>query len=237
MFSEGDIIHKSYTVITVLGSGRMADTYLAKNSAGGLVIIKALDLSKMQSWKNLELFEREAEILQNLKHNRLPQYTEHFKESSGTGETYFLIYEYIEGKSISQLMQQGKRFSFDEIRQILIQILEILSYLHSLHPPVIHRDINPNNIILTAEGNTFLVDFGAGKHVFEKSESDDLEPTTFIGTYGYMPMEQIAGDAVPASDIYALGMTAIKLITGKTPNKLPHPPDRRTKTAAQLRVL
>ncbi|MFM8306194.1 MAG: serine/threonine protein kinase, partial [Microcystis aeruginosa] len=96
--------------------------------------------------------------------------------------------------------------------------LEILIYLHELSPPVLHRDIKPSNLIINSENNVYLVDFGA----VQSRGAVTGVTFTVVGTSGYAPLEQFWGRAVPGSDLYALGMTLIHLLTGIVPIELPH---------------
>jgi hypothetical protein len=104
------------------------------------------------------------------------------------------------------------------VKQIAIQVLEILNYLHRLNPPVIHRDIKPQNIIRQSDGQLFLVDFGAVQDMYRHTL---LKSGTFVGTYGYMPPEQFRGKAYFSSDLYGLGATLLFLLTHRSPADLP----------------
>jgi len=105
-----------------------------------------------------------------------------------------------------------------EVKDIALQLLDILVYLHSLSPPVIHRDIKPQNIIRNRQEQIYLVDFGAVQAVYRNTISIG---GTFVGTLGYMSPEQLRGNVVPASDLYSLGCSLIFLLTGKLPTDLP----------------
>jgi hypothetical protein len=100
---------------------------------------------------------------------------------------------------------------------ILTSVLEILNYIHLLNPPVIHRDITPKNIILSKNNKVYLVDFGS---VGDINKNASFSGDTFVGTVGYMPQEQFMGKVTPECDIYSLGMSIIKIITGKDPWEL-----------------
>ncbi|MDY7016561.1 MAG: serine/threonine-protein kinase, partial [Cyanobacteriota bacterium] len=126
--------------------------------------------------------------------------------------------EYIPGSSLKDLLEGGKRFAESEIRQIATEILHILIYLHGLTPLVLHRDLKPSNIIIGEDNRVYLIDFGAVQHQAATAEGVTF---TVVGTYGYTPMEQFGGRAVPASDLYALGATLIHLLTGTPPAHLP----------------
>ncbi len=105
-----------------------------------------------------------------------------------------------------------------QVKNVAIQILNILRYLHQLNPPIIHRDIKPQNIILQPNGKIFLVDFGAVKDIYHNTMSMS---GTFVGTVGYMPPEQLRGKAYCASDLYSLGGTLLYLLTHRSPDELP----------------
>ncbi|NET50451.1 MAG: protein kinase, partial [Merismopedia sp. SIO2A8] len=105
-----------------------------------------------------------------------------------------------------------------DLQDIAVQVLKILVYLHSLSPPLIHRDIKPPNIIRQPDGTLFLVDFGTVQAIYRETF---LGSNTFVGTAGYMPPEQFRGQAIAASDLYSLGATLIFLATQRTPDQLP----------------
>jgi hypothetical protein len=128
-----------------------------------------------------------------------------------------LVQDYIQGDCLQQLLKKGKRFTEAGVKEIAIQLLEILIYLHQLSPAVLHRDIKPSNIIWGKNRQVYLVDFGA---VQEKAKAEGAT-FTVVGTGGYAPPEQLWGRAVPASDLYALGATLIHLLTGTAPVDLP----------------
>jgi len=115
-------------------------------------------------------------------------------------------------------VQQGWHTNEAGVKQIAIQVLEILNYLHRLNPPVIHRDIKPQNIIRKSDGQLFLVDFGAVQDMYRHTL---LKSGTFVGTYGYMPPEQFRGKAYFSSDLYGLGATLLFLLTHRSPADLP----------------
>lgn len=115
------------------------------------------------------------------------------------------------------MLNQGKRFTEQQVRQIAAAVLNLLIYLHELNPPVLHRDIKPSNLIWGEDGQIYLVDFGS----VQEGAAQEGATFTVVGTYGYTPMEQFGGRAVPASDLYALGVTLIHLLTGTFPADLP----------------
>ena len=184
------------------------------------VIVKLLALNPQINLHECKLFEREAQILQKLDHPRIPKYRNYFvlDHQPGSRFSWFgLVHSYIPGTSLQQLLNEGKHFSEAEVEKIAVELLNILVYLHDQNPPIIHRDIKPSNLIWGEDGRVYLVDFGAVQ------DQAVLEGATFtvVGTYGYVPMEQFGGRAVPASDLYALGATLIHLLTGVVPADLP----------------
>jgi serine/threonine protein kinase len=110
----------------------------------------------------------------------------------------------------------GWRVSEEEVKAITRQMLDILNYLHRLNPPVIHRDIKPQNIIRNSDNRIYLVDFGAVQALYNHTFAK-----TFVGTLGYMPPEQFRGETCFASDLYALGATLLFLLTHRNPAELP----------------
>ncbi|OKH32128.1 hypothetical protein NIES2119_26835 [[Phormidium ambiguum] IAM M-71] len=219
MLQVEQVLQGRYQLKHKLGQNAGRQTWLAEDiqtKPAEKVIVKLLFFGGDIQWDDLKLFEREAQILKHLKHPQIPQYRDYF--SIDDRVLWFgLVQEYIPGESLKELLTMGKRFTEKEVRQIAESLLNILSYLHELNPPVLHRDIKPSNIILAKNKQIYLVDFGA---VQDKAA---IEGATFtvVGTYGYAPLEQFGGRTVPASDLYALGATLIHLLTGISPADLP----------------
>ena len=164
------------------------------------------------------LFPREAEALEKLgKHEQIPQLLAYFEER----EQFYLVQEFIDGHSLEDELLPNKPLSETEVIDILQQLLSVLEFVHS--HSVIHRDIKPNNIIRRHSDNKLvLIDFGAVKEISTQllSTEGSTRFTVAIGTQGYAPHEQCAGRPRPNSDIYALGVTAIRALTGLPPNQL-----------------
>ena len=223
MLEIGKVLSDRYQLKHKLGQNAGRQTWLAKDleaksskDDASLVIVKMLTFGDDIQWDALKLFEREAQILKQLNHDRIPKYRDYF--SINERMLWFsLVQEYIPGTSLKELLNQKQRFAEKKIRQIATEILEILIYLHQLTPPVLHRDIKPSNLIMGEDKQVYLVDFGAVQ------DRAALEGGTFtvVGTYGYAPLEQFGGRAVRASDLYALGTTLIHLLTGIAPADLP----------------
>lgn len=236
------IIQQRYQLEQRLGQNAGRETWLAKDLERGqeLVVVKFLAFGGNVQWDDLKLFEREAQILQQLDHPRIPKYRDYFA-IDGQHLWFGLVQEYIAGVSLKDCVSNGQKFSEAQVQKIAIAILGILSYLHELNPPVLHRDVKPSNLILSgdinSDGQIYLVDFGAA----QDRASIEGKSFTVVGTYGYAPMEQYGGRAVAASDLYALGATMIYLLTGVNPADLPQDEDCRImfrdRTSASLHLV
>jgi tetratricopeptide (TPR) repeat protein len=218
MAEPGTILKARYRLDKILGQGGFATTWQAQNlDTDTVCAIKEVNSALIGDWKSLELFEREAGVLSHLEHPHIPRLVEFFTlEEQGLPRLY-LVQEHIAGRSLSQLLNSGKFFNQAEAERIARAVLEVLVYLQSFSPPMIHRDIKPSNIMLDGSGKVWLIDFGAVRD--QVREQQGSQPTV-IGTFGYMPIEQIEGHATPASDLYALGMTLVHLLTRREPQSL-----------------
>src|SRR6476646_4762041 len=123
------------------------------------IVIKLLAFGDQVQWDDLKLFEREAQVLKQLDHPRIPKYRDYFSIDDRT-LWFGLIQDYIPGTCLKDLLTQGRRFTERQVRDIALQVLQILTSLHALHPPVLHRDIKPSNLIWGADDQVYLVDFG-----------------------------------------------------------------------------
>ncbi|MEM8640019.1 MAG: serine/threonine-protein kinase [Cyanobacteria bacterium P01_G01_bin.54] len=215
LHSPGALVGDRYTVQGKLGQGAIGTTYAAVDiHTQQAVALKAVSLSETQDWKVLEMFEREAETLAQLSHPCIPNYLGCFHIDTPRDRYFYLVQERIFGYSLETLIRdRGWRPDEAHVQAIALQVLSILDYLHSHHPPVIHRDIKPHNLIRTDEGEIVLVDFGAVQEAFRHTIS---RGGTFIGTVDYMPPEQFRGEATFASDLYSLGVTLLDLLTGSS---------------------
>jgi len=216
------IINDQYKIKKKIGSGGFAITYLAEDlKTEQLCTVKHLSLKKVDRWKSIELFKREAKILKNIDHPQIPDFIDFITIDTEEDTKLYLVQEYYEGKNLQQLVNEGRHFTEKEVIQIALEIVKILEYLHGFSPPIIHRDIKPSNIlfpmkntIIKITGKIYLIDFGAVRDTLLKAE---LGGSTIIGTFGYMPFEQFEGRAFPSSDIYSLGITLIFLLSHKAP--------------------
>ncbi|MEL6382365.1 MAG: leucine-rich repeat domain-containing protein [Cyanobacteria bacterium J06626_18] len=216
---SGTVVQDRYRILSVLGRGGSGITYTAADAiTGHRVALKELSLKGLSDWKKLALFEREAQVLENLQHPAIPNYLDYFQVDSADNRFFYIAQELVEGKSLASLVTAGKRYAEAEVRRIALEVLQILQYLHELNPPIIHRDIKPQNIIQRDDGQIFLVDFGAVQSVYRHTVAFG---STVVGTYGYMAPEQFQGQAYPATDLYGLGATLLNLLTHRSPSELP----------------
>lgn len=219
----GKTLAGRYKIIKVLGAGGFGETYVAEDTqrpGSPSCVVKQLrpasnDLKLLQLARRL--FNREAETLEKLgNHDQIPQLLAYFEEEN----EFYLVQEYIPGKLLSQELSLGKQWSEAAVIALLQELLQILEFVHS--QGVIHRDIKPSNIILREhDRKPVLIDFGAVKEIHQLAEHwEQTSLTIGIGTQGYMPNEQCAGNPRFNSDLYAVGMTAIQALTGLPPKQL-----------------
>ncbi|AFY59014.1 serine/threonine protein kinase [Rivularia sp. PCC 7116] len=214
-----EVIYQKYRIVDTLGQGGVGITYLAQDIENGKnLALKVLSLRRMTDWKKIELFERESQILSQLSHPAIPCYLDYFKIETDNDNSFYIAQQLAPGKSLAELVENGYSFHESEIRYIAIQVLDILIYLHSFSPPVIHRDIKPQNIIRGDNSKIFLVDFGAVADTYHNTVTGG---STVVGTFGYMAPEQFRGKAFPSTDLYGLGTTLLYLLTKKCPSDLP----------------
>lgn len=207
----------SYQIEATLGEGSMAITSRAREvGTGRVVAIKRFFPSRLASLKDLELFMREAALLERLDHPRIPRYLEAAALDDGSG-SYALVQAYVPGETLREALSGGRRFDVDEVLALGEQLIEVLVYLHGLAPKVIHRDLKPENIILGEDGQVYVVDFGAVREVVRLTMRGG---STIVGTFGYMAPEQLMGQAQPATDLYALGVVLLECLTRQVPADL-----------------
>lgn len=215
-----EIKNGKYKVIKLLGEGGFGRTFLVKDTSTNkqYVIKQFFPLSEVGREKALELFEREARVLLKLNHPGIPKVYEFFEEKGD----FYIVQDFIDGETLREVLKKRKKFKEKEAIELLKSMLEILKYLQNLEPPVVHRDIKPENIMIDKQNKVFLIDFGAVKEAagLWKTPRSGIKASTMIYTQGYAPPEQIHGKISPASDIYALGVTIIEILTGESPSNL-----------------
>lgn len=217
-------LNNRYRVIKALSSGGFGETFLAEDNqmpSGRKCVIKQLKpvVGNSKNYQIIqERFQREAAILETLgeSNTQIPQLYAYFSESNN----FFLVQEWIRGKTIADLVEQSGTLKQGAVKKILISILQILEQVHS--KGIIHRDIKPENIIIREQdGLPVLIDFGAVKETMGvQAAGNSRTQSIVIGTFGFMPPEQTAGRPVFSSDLYSLGLTAIYMLTGKNPSEL-----------------
>lgn len=201
-----------YLVERVLVANAHGRMYIARDADGKRVALKELAFVNAPSTSALAAFEREAKFLQALEHPSIPRFVAAFEEGSGVHTRYYLAQELVEGDALDRI--EDHWYSEPEIIDIATKVLGILVYLQSLSPMVIHRDIKPANLLKRPDGSIALVDFGAA-HVYGSTAG-----STTVGTFGYMPVEQLAGIVDATTDVFALGATLLNLLTREEPWKL-----------------
>lgn len=201
-----------YTVELTIATRMSSSTYLVSDSKGQRFVVKELVVPVGADEKVhntlLQQFNREAAILASLSHPLIVTVRDHFVED---GRSY-IVMDCIHGTNLRNYVRSLERVDKRVVVSIARQLLEVLSYLHNLSPPVIHRDLTPDNIMHVGERDEIkVIDFGAANIYTSEGTG------TLIGKQGYMPPEQFKGKASPESDVYAFGSTLLFLLTGEDP--------------------
>ncbi|MEO1295658.1 MAG: serine/threonine-protein kinase [Cyanobacteria bacterium J06636_16] len=225
------LLRDRYRALRALGRGGFGATFLARDESlpgHPPCVIKQLRPSAEAPQvleMARELFQREAKILGKIgNHPQLPRLLDYFE----TNKEFFLVQEFINGKTLQQEVKRGGPFSEAGVKQFLSEALPLVKYVHE--SKVIHRDIKPANLIRRDEDKKLvLIDFGAVKDKVNPNQAENSDQTALtayaVGTPGYAPPEQMAMRPVYASDLYAVGVTCIYLLTGKSPKDLDYDPN------------
>jgi serine/threonine-protein kinase len=219
------LLNNRYRTIRLLGSGGFGETFLAEDTympSTRRCVIKQLKpvTGNPQIYQLVrDRFQREAAVLEELGEgsSQIPKLYAYFSE----GGQFYLVQEWIEGVTLTDTVRAQGKLRESEVRGIVVSLLPVLDYIHKKH--IVHRDLKPDNIILRQrDGVPVLIDFGAVKEAMGTVVNSQGNTTSsiVIGTPGFMPSEQAAGRPLFSSDLYALALTAIFLLTGKTPQEL-----------------
>lgn len=208
---RGSLLNGRYRIVEILGQGGMASVYRAVDENLGMEVAVKENLFTTDEYARQ--FRREAVILANLRHPNLPRVTDHFSiEDQGQ----YLVMDYIEGEDLRQRLDRLGPLPDEEVIILGAAVCDALAYMHSLNPPVLHRDLKPGNVKITPQGRIFLVDFGLAKVV----QNTSLVTTTGARamTPGYSPPEQYGTAHTDSrTDIYSLGATLYSALTDSLP--------------------
>ncbi len=224
MIAPQTVLQNRYLIINQIGQGGMGAVYIATDQRFGSTV--ALKETFFTDPALRRAFEREARLLNRLRHPALPRVSDHFTEEEGQ----FLVMEFITGEDLWEMLKaQGGAFPVKEVLGWADQLLDALDYLHTQEPSVIHRDIKPQNLKLTSRGQIILLDFGLAKGTPQQASQVNATGSIFGYSRNYAPLEQIQGTGTDTrSDLYSLAATIYHLLTGTTP------PDALTRASAVL---
>jgi serine/threonine protein kinase len=225
----GAVLNGRYRILRVLGQGGVGTVYLAEHMELQIRValkeVRGSSLDEPEYQEALEQCRREGRLLVNLDHPNLPKVTDAFIE----GPSFYLVRDYVEGVTAEDRLRAPSEQPLN-VQQVIewgIQIARVLRYLHSQAPPVIFRDLKPDNIIVQPDGTVKLVDFGIARRFIVGAQSDTMR----LGSLGYSPPEQFGlKQTDQRSDLYSLGATLHHLLTGYDSTRQPF----RLPPAAQL---
>lgn len=210
----GALVQGEYKVVKQIAAGGFSAIYLIEGQDGLQYVLKESVLppgmDESAKVKAIEHFQREARILAKLDHVQIARVHDHFVEA---GRSYLRM-EYIEGESLRTHIRRNGAATELQVVTWLSQLSKIIAYLHGMAPPVVHRDLTPDNILLRPDGSIVLIDFGAANEFIGSATG------TLIGKHAYMAPEQIQGCAEPVSDIYSLGAVAYYCMCSRDPEPI-----------------
>lgn len=214
MLKVGTVVGEKYKILYKVGHGGMSNVYLAINEvANKKWAIKEIDKKRTRVRQGPDT---ETAIMRRLDHPHLPRIVDVIE----TDTTYLILMDYIEGQTLRRIVDDKGAQKQEDVVGWALQLCDVLDYMHHLDPPVIFRDMKPDNVMLRPDGTVFLIDFGIAREYKENADGD----TRALGTIGYAAPEQYGGEGQtdPRTDIYALGATMYHLVTGKNPTKPPY---------------
>jgi len=215
------LLHGRYYIISQVGKGGFGAVYKTEDILLGnrLVAVKEMSqsgLSPQEIATATDAFKREALLLASLSHPGLPHIYDQFFEDGH----WYLAMDFIEGETFDEYLHKAaaRRLLVEEVLGIGIKLCTVLDYLHTRQPPIIFRDLKPANIMLTPDGQIYLIDFGIARH-FKPGQTRD---TMAFGSPGYAPPEQYGkAQTTPRADIYSLGATLHQMLTNSDPSDMP----------------
>jgi len=217
-------------IIRQLAFGGLSAIYLVQRNEIEMLVLKEAvipaNAEPESRAKAEELFDREARFLLRLDHPQIAKVHDYFQES---GRSYLLL-DYIRGQDLRQLVKQNGAQPVEKVLEWGEQIISIVEYLHSQSPPIIHRDLTPDNLVLDHDGRVIMIDFGAA------NEFVGTATGTLVGKQAYIAPEQLRGKAELRSDLYAFGGTLQFLLTGSDPEALSvsHPAETNKEVSEEL---
>jgi serine/threonine protein kinase len=212
-----------WRVLDKLGEGGQAEVWrVTREQGGGDFVLKVLHLGKVDAsdgWKASDRLAREALVLETLDHPGLPRLVDRVRDDAGAEG---FVQTFVPGETVAAFTARSGRLDTTSFGRVLRELLDLLRHLHDHSPPVIHRDISPRNVLLDVRpgGRASLIDFGAVRF----PNDAEVALVTTAGTFETMAPEQLMGQVVAASDLYALGVTLTSLASGLAPAELPQDP-------------
>ncbi len=220
LVNDSSLIHGCYKIDREIGHGSQGKVFKATNvHTGRSVALKQLRIDSVKNWKEYELFSRESEVLASLNIEGVAHFVESFECLDDDPPCAYIVQDFIEGETLAEIIEKGTSLERARIFDIGCQLAIILEKIHAHDPIVIHRDIKPGNVIIgknpDGSDQVHLIDFGA-----VANPQIQTGGSTVAGTYGYMPPEQLVGNPVPVSDIYALGAMMTYMLSGVSPSDM-----------------
>lgn len=210
----GDALQEgNYKILGQIAFGGLSAIYLAEdeNQNSQLVILKESVLPESADDeardKAVEMFQREARLLCSIRHRNIAQVYDYFVEQ----DRHYMVLQHLDGRTLRDYVQEFGKQQETTVLRWALELATTLSYLHKLNPPVIHRDITPDNIIIRKDGSVSIIDFGAANNFLGTATC------TVVGKSAYIPLEQFQGKARLVSDIYAFGATLFFVLTARDP--------------------
>ncbi|GCE27440.1 hypothetical protein KDA_29240 [Dictyobacter alpinus] len=216
----GSVVQQRYRLLKRVGSGGFSVVYQAEDlQTRKRIALKTVSLRGLNASEKIEAtdaFNREVSTLTRLTHRNLPQLHEHFSDA----ECWYIVMDYVEGETLENYLERHSSggIPVGEALDCALVLCNVLEYLHSHEPPIIFRDLKPSNVMITSQGQLFLVDFGIARQ-FKPGKQKDTIP---FGSPGYASPEQYGkAQTTPRSDIYSLGAILHQLLTGNDPSQSP----------------